>query len=284
MPQQQAKPKGMPPMKKPEGSGSAAKPRILTAPSLAKPIGSQETDMSKGDKLRTEREGRVPLPNSPKLDSTLHQPKWEPLKPGAIKKAMSFVCKARGVPMGPGQPPGPPPGPGLQWDSASHRWVSTKVAEPKQGSSTHKNAVDAAINRLRDMEEEIDEGGDNPARARHLRSLIDRLDKISSSPVLEAGHKKSLKGALQAITDYMDENADVTSDSDSEADWHNAIRGLEDLTKSMEALEPGTILKAISYAVNREPRKLKPEKKKPGQAEYLGVKPFWEKPQKSKGG
>lgn len=271
MPQQQAKPKGMPPMKKPEGSGSAAKPRILTAPSLAKPIGSQETDMSKG---------MLPVSYG---SAAWHRRKPD-LKPGTIKKALNLVCKARGVPMGPGQPPGPPPGPGLQWDSASHRWVSTKVAEPKQGPSTHKNAVDAAINRLRDMEEEIDEGGENPARARHLRSLIDRLDKISSSPVLEAGHKKSLKGALQAITDYMDENADVTSDSDSEADWHNAIRGLEDLTKSMEALEPGTILKAISYAVNREPRKLKPEKKKPGQAEYLGVKPFWEKPQKSKGG
>ena len=47
MPQQQAKPKGMPPMKKPEGTGSAAKPRVLTAPSLAKPVTSNETDMSK---------------------------------------------------------------------------------------------------------------------------------------------------------------------------------------------------------------------------------------------
>jgi len=63
MQQQQAKPKGMPPMKKPGGVGTAAKPRVLTAPSLAKPTTSNETDMSKS------------------------------LESGTIRKALAFVTK-----------------------------------------------------------------------------------------------------------------------------------------------------------------------------------------------
>ena len=133
MPQQQAKPKGMPPMKKPEGTGSAAKPRILTAPSLAKPIGSQETDMAK--------------------------------------------------------------------------------AQPKN------------------------------------------IDTMSPRVAFDVGAgKKKLP---------YPENIDNMSPR--VAHMHGS-------------LTPGTIKKAISYAVNREPRKIKSEKKKPGQADYLGVKPFWERP------
>ena len=63
MPQQQSKPKGVPPVKKPGGVGTAAKPRVLTAPSLAKPTTSNETDMSKS------------------------------LESGTIRKALAFVTK-----------------------------------------------------------------------------------------------------------------------------------------------------------------------------------------------
>ena len=88
MPQQQAKPKGMPPMKKPPGTGTAPKPKVLTAPSLAKPIGSQETDMSKGTK--TPRAKMVHEMNY------IRSVPSEKIPPGTIKKAMSFVTKGMG--------------------------------------------------------------------------------------------------------------------------------------------------------------------------------------------
>jgi hypothetical protein len=93
MPQQQAKPKGMPPMKKPEGSGSAAKPRILTAPSLAKPTTSNETDMSKASV-----KGMALHPQKVKMNRESQRPGYIPerIKPGTIKKAISFVTKRMG--------------------------------------------------------------------------------------------------------------------------------------------------------------------------------------------
>ena len=90
---QQSKPKGMPPMKKPPGTGTAPKPKVLTAPSLAKPTTSNETDMSKASV-----KGMALHPQKVRMNSESQRPGYVPerIKPGTIKKAISFVTKRMG--------------------------------------------------------------------------------------------------------------------------------------------------------------------------------------------
>lgn len=70
------------------------------------------------------------------------------LKPGTVKKCIDFV-KARGIPSGSGQPPGPPPRPGLQWNSQTHRWVSSKLYDTH---TRHLDNLQEGIDYKEDLE------------------------------------------------------------------------------------------------------------------------------------
>lgn len=83
-PAQVQKPKQMPPMAKPKGTGSEGKPKVLSAPSLAKPIGSDESDQT--------MKGGIGAIGRAVLESG-SVAACKDMKPGTIKKALAFVLK-----------------------------------------------------------------------------------------------------------------------------------------------------------------------------------------------
>jgi len=189
------------------------------------------------DKLKTEREGRIPLPNSPKLDSSLHQPKWEPMHkanfmhnpdgsktevgPALDPKTQEKVTAANQQYRTTGKEFKNPPFGVIghrvypSWAKPKHGWSGeTRVPSPKHAAppGTIKKAMDfvargdkdnpnwhAAEKKIRDLLSRVSTSvGDNQGLQPHMsKAQFPEKDVKMVKPDLKPSLKPEAKEALQ---------------------------------------------------------------------------------------